>query len=78
MADVLWGLWMRLRVGSAKLQRWAFTIGKWTALAFILIYVVGFMAAVMFEALGIPEVSRPLLEFIGMVNEAVRGFAGGS
>lgn len=72
MADVLWGLWMRLRVATAKFQRYLFTVGKWAALAFILIYVLGIMAGATLSGMGYPELGGPILEFIGSVNEAVR------
>lgn len=72
MGDVLWGVWMRLRLASAKIQRYTFTIGKWLALAFIGIYVLGFMAGATLEMLGFPELSSPILDLISAVNETVR------
>lgn len=78
MADVLWGLWMRLRVATAKFQRYLFTVGKWAALAFILIYVLGIMAGATLSGLGYPELGGPILEFIGTVNEFAKGFIGSS
>lgn len=78
MADVLWGLWMRMRVGSAKLQRYLFTVGKWAALAFILIYVLGIMAGATLSGLGYPELAGPILEFIGTVNQFAKGLIGNS
>lgn len=64
MPDVLWGLWMRFRVAFAKLQRWGFTVGKWAALAFILVYVLGFMAGATLSSLGYSELGGPILDFI--------------